>query len=145
MATKNKDFDAVDGGKQMHVTTVEELKSYSDGQIVELPPFAEGQPFVARLRRPSLLLLSKIGKIPNQLLTKAAELFGDGGRKMLSNVNDNTLGDFYDIIHTVVEASLVEPTLAEIEEAGIELSDNQMMAIFNYSQNGVNALKSFRK
>ena len=31
----------------MEVTSLEALKSYSMGQLVELPPFAEGQTFVA--------------------------------------------------------------------------------------------------
>ena len=33
------------------VTSIEELKQYSNGTLVELPCFAEGQPFVARLKK----------------------------------------------------------------------------------------------
>ena len=41
------------------VTTIYDLQEYSRGQIVKLPDFAEGQPFVARMRRPSLLFMDK--------------------------------------------------------------------------------------
>ena len=61
------------------VTSIEELKQYSNGTVVELPCFAEGQPFVARLKRPSLLGMVKQGKIPNTLLVRANELFVQDG------------------------------------------------------------------
>lgn len=128
----------------MRITSVSDLQSYAAGTVVRLPDFTEGQPFVARLRRPSLLVLAKSGKIPNTLLVAAGELFAKGGSGLDSD-NDKMLSDMYDIMHIVCEASLVQPTLADIEGAGIQLSDDQMMAIFNYSQAGVKALESFRK
>ncbi len=38
----------------MAVTTIEELRKYADGSEVELPGFTPEQPFIVRLRRPSL-------------------------------------------------------------------------------------------
>lgn len=128
----------------MGITSVSDLQSYAAGVVVRFPDFTEGQPFVARVRRPSLLVLAKSGKIPNSLLTAAGELFAKGGGGLDSD-NDKMLSDMYDIMHIICEAALVQPTLAEIEGAGIQLSDDQMMAIFNYSQAGVKALESFRK
>lgn len=128
----------------MGITSVSDLQSYATGVVVRFPDFTEGQPFVARVRRPSLLVLAKSGKIPNSLLTTAGELFAKGGGSLDSD-NDKMLSDMYDIMHIICEAALVQPTLAEIEGAGIQLSDDQMMAIFNYSQAGVKALESFRK
>ena len=63
----------------MNITTLADLQSYAAGTIVRFPDFAEGQPFVARVRRPSMLVLAKQGKIPNTLLTAAGELFSKGG------------------------------------------------------------------
>lgn len=130
--------------KVMGITSISDLQTYAAGTVVRFPDFTEGQPFVARVRRPSLLVLAKSGKIPNSLLTAAGELFAKGGSGLDSD-NDKMLSDMYDIMHIICEASLVQPTLAEIEGAGIQLSDDQMMAIFNYSQAGVKALESFRK
>lgn len=130
--------------KVMGITSVSDLQSYAAGTVVRFPDFTEGQPFVARVRRPSLLVLAKSGKIPNTLLTAAGELFAKGGSGLDSD-NDKMLSDMYDIMHIICEAALMQPTLAEIESAGIQLSDDQMMAIFSYSQTGVKALESFRK
>ncbi len=133
-----------DNVAHLHVTTPEELKSYSVGSVVELPAFAEGQPFVAMLRRPSMLLLAKTGQIPNQLLHKAGQLFAGGGAG-LDTDDDNMLSEIYDIAMTIVKTALVAPSLDEIHSAGLELTDEQIMAIFNYTQGGVEALKQFRK
>lgn len=128
----------------MNITTLADLQNYAAGTIVRFPDFAEGQPFVARVRRPSMLVLAKQGKIPNTLLTAAGELFSKGGAGMDAD-NENMLSDVYGICEVIARASLVQPTYDEIQQAGMELSDDQIMAIFNYTQNGVKALESFRK
>lgn len=128
----------------MHITTVSDLQSYAAGTVVRFPDFGDGQPFVARVRRPSMLILAKQGKIPNSLLTAAGELFSKGGGA-LDTDNENMLGDMYSIMDVIATAALIQPTMSEIKSAGIELSDDQMMAIFNYTQAGVKALEPFRK
>lgn len=134
----------VNCSEAMKVTSVTDLQSYASGTVVRLPDFGDGQPFVARMRRPSMLVLAKSGKIPNTLLNAASELFAKGGSG-LDTDNDNMLGDMYDICHIICESALIAPTMAEIEGAGMELSDDQLMAIFNYTQTGVRALESFRQ
>lgn len=128
----------------MNITTFADLQNYSAGTIVRFPDFAEGQPFVARVRRPSMLVLAKQGKIPNTLLTAAGELFSKGGGSLDAD-NENMLSDVYGICEVIARASLIQPTYDDIQNAGMELSDDQIMAIFNYTQNGVKALESFRK
>lgn len=128
--------------EEMNITSVSDLQSYAAGTVVRFPDFAEGQPLVARVRRPSMLVLAKQGKIPNALLKSASELFSKGGSGVKSD--ENTLSDLYDVCHIVCEACLVQPSLREIEGAGLQLSDEQIMAIFNYTQIGVKALDSFR-
>ena len=124
----------------LKVTSIEQLKQACEA-VVELPPFAEGTGFVAKLRRPSLMNMVKTGKIPNQLLTYANSLFVKGG----VNAQDlDALSGIMDIMEIMCEACFVEPTYQEIKDAGIELTDEQMMFIFNYSQNGVRALSKFR-
>lgn len=128
----------------MHITTVSDLQSYAAGTVVRFPDFGDGQPFVARVRRPSLLVLAKSGKIPNSLLTTAGELFSKGGSG-LDPDNENMLGDMYNIMDIIATAALIQPSMEEIKSVGLELSDEQMMAIFNYSQAGIKALESFRQ
>lgn len=128
----------------MKITTFADLQSYAGGTVVRFPDFGDGQPFVARVRRPSMLVLAKQGKIPNTLLVAAGELFAKGGGGIDTD-NEKMLGDMYDICHIICEACLMQPTMKEIESAGMELSDDQLMAVFNYTQTGVKALESFRK
>lgn len=128
----------------MQVTTIGQLQTYSKGKVVRLPDFAEGQPFVARVRRPSMLVLAKQGKIPNSLLSTANELFVGGGSGV-DIENEKLLQDMYDVCMIVCDACLIEPTLRDIEDAGLTLSDDQIMALFNYAQQGVKALEPFRQ
>nr|DAJ80115.1 MAG TPA: hypothetical protein [Caudoviricetes sp.] len=128
--------------KTEQVTSLEQLKQYADGNIVRLPDFAEGQPFIARLKRPSILGMAKQGKIPNSLLVKTNELFVQSGS--LDTEENSMMQEIYDVIDLIASETFVEPTYDEIKSTGIELTDEQMMFIFNYSQQGVKALESFR-
>lgn len=132
--------------QELKITSIEELKEYKAGQVVQLPDFGNGQPFIARLRRPSMLALAKNGKIPNQLLNSANSLFEKGPQGLMhsGNLDEETMTKLFDIIDVICEASFVEPTYRQLKETGIELTDDQYMFVFNYTQNGVQALDSFR-
>lgn len=137
----------INSDEQLSITSLDDLQSYSKGTLVRFPDFAEGQPLVARVKRPSMLMLAKEGKIPNQLLKIASDLFSKGGGGIDTDKykGENLLADMYDICMAVCRAALVEPTVDEIEEAGLTLTDEQIMAIFNYTQIGIKALENFRK
>lgn len=134
----------VNCSEAMNITSITDLHAYGQGQVVRFPDFAEGQPFVARVRRPSMLVLAKQGKIPNALLTSANQLFAKGGSGMDAD-DPAMLGDIYDVCEVIAEAALIQPTYGDIKNAGITLSDDQIMAIFSYTQTGIKALESFRK
>lgn len=126
-------------------TSLAQIASYKEGVVVELPPFADGQPFVARMIRPSMLALVKSGKIPNSLLNQATSLFANGaGALNGSGKNSTNVNELFDVIDVIVESALLEPTLADIHSVGMELSDDQLMAIFSYTQKGIKALEPFR-
>lgn len=127
---------------QKSTTSITELAAFSKGAIVDLPPFGEGMPFVAKLRRPSMLSLVKQKKIPNSLLGTAGKLFGEGGVDL---TNDKAMNDVYEVLDVVCEASFVEPTWQELKEAEVELTDEQYSFVFSYSQTGVKAIESFRQ
>lgn len=133
---------AVKAKETEQVTSLEQLKQYANGNIVRLPDFAEGQPFIAKLKRPSILGMAKQGKIPNSLLVKTNELFVQSGS--LDTEENSMMQEIYDVIDLIANETFVEPTYDEIKSTGIELTDEQMMFIFNYSQQGVKALESFR-
>ena len=127
----------------LKVTTIDELIGYSKGQLVELPAFAEGQPFVARLIRPSLLDMVADGTIPNPLISTANKLFMSG----VSSIDEKSevdMKNFITLIDNICRRALVEPSYDLLEDNGIKLTDEQRAAIMNYVQHGVKALDSFR-
>lgn len=126
----------------MKVTSIKDLREYAKGAVVELPEFAEGQPFVARLKRPSIMDMARSGKIPNALLVRANELFTNSAG--LNPNEENMMSELMDVMEAIAAESFVEPTYQEIKESGVTLTDQQLMAVFNYTQNGVKALQNFR-
>ena len=126
------------------ITSLEELKSFAAGEVVELPPFVEGHPLTVRMRRPSLMVLMKRGKIPNQLLNTANKLFTSTAGKDDYLSNPEFFAQTLEVMDILAEAALIEPSFKDVKEAGLEFTDEQYMAIFNYTQKGVEALKPFR-
>lgn len=126
------------------VTSIEELVQYSKGKIVRLPDFGEGQPFYARLRRPSLMAMVKSGKIPNELIVTANELFVNRATTAVKAQDENMMKNIFDVFDQICAATFVEPSYADLKQAGVELTDDQYMFIFTYSQQGVKALEPFR-
>lgn len=122
----------------LNITSIADLQKASEGSIVELPAFCKGQKFVARLRRPSMLALMRSGRIPNSLLKKATQLFDGNESEIFSD--DNSMNDVFDILEIMCEATFVEPSYKEIKDAGIELTDEQLLFVFNYTQQGLNAI-----
>ena len=134
--------------EQKKITSFDELKKYSEGAIVELPPFSENQPFVAKLCRPSVVDMMMDGTIPNELLETAFSLFeGDSEKEEEKKSISDRLKESketVDILRVIAEKTLVSPTYNEIIESGLQLNDTQLAAIYRYTQLGVENLKSFR-
>ena len=123
----------------MAVTSLENLKKLSEGQEVELPGWDE-EPFICKLKRPSLLGLVEGGQIPNPLLNAAYILFN--GAKTQKDVLN--LKDQKEILDIVARAAMVEPTYQQLKDIGLELTDLQLLDIYNFTQLGVRSLISFR-
>lgn len=123
----------------MAVTSIEKLKKIAQGQEVELQGWDE-EPFVCVLKRPSLLGLVENGDIPNPLLHAAYILF-NGSNNPKDQVNLKEVNDLYRII---AKAAMVNPTYDQVVEAGLELTDMQLLEIYRFTQLGVKSLISFR-
>ena len=131
----------------MDVTTLDELREYSGGTVVELPPFSDDQPFVARLRRPNVSSLLVDGGIPNELMHTAMILFAAEEDKD-EKTEEEKLEDIREtqrVLQYAAEQCLVSPTYEEIRNAGLELTDAQLTGIYNFLQTGVRELAFFRK
>lgn len=133
---------------ELKVTSLEQLKEYAKGTIVEFPPFQEEQTFCVRLTKPSMIDLISSGNIPNDLLNEASKLFMNGkitdekGKEL--NAVD-TVKKLRGIVDVLAETCFVEPTYKEFKETGIKLTDEQIIFLFQYTQGGVKKLAPFRE
>jgi len=124
----------------MEITKIEDLKKMAEYDVIELPRFKQEIPFNAKVKRVSLLNLAKRGVIPNQLLSAAEELFY--GKKASTGVD---LKQLTEVMFVMAENALVEPSIKDLEEVGLELTDEQLVALFNYTQNGLKEIEKFRE
>lgn len=115
-----------------------DAKARTQVQVVELPGFGDGKPWWAKLRRVSLLRLAQAGKIPNGLMSAVTELYQTGVCKSAD------LSVAAEVMLLMAGEALKEPTLKQLEDAGVTLTDEQLTAIYLYTQRGVQALRPFR-
>lgn len=137
------DSTTMENPAPQRATSIQELSQYAKGRLVRLPDTAEGMPLYVMMKRPSLLDLIAQGKIPNPLANTANSLFMEGS-KGLNKADSKQMKELNDILHIFCEVSFMEPTYAEMKEVGFELTDEQLMFVFNYIQAGTKALERFR-
>ena len=118
------------------ITSLEDIKNLKakEGEVIELPGFDENTPFIARVKRPSLMELCQTGTIPNALLGAAQKVFE-------GSIDKANIKDYGEVIRQVVEIALIEPKYSEVKDL---LTDDQKVMIFDYTQKGVVALLPFR-
>lgn len=127
----------------LEVTSLEQLKEMAKGEIIPLPSFVDGMSFNARVKKPSLLNLIQQGKVPNQLLSAANEIFyGKSSHKKDEEVD---MKEMSDLMMIMVKSALIEPTFEQLKELGLHLTDEQIVALFNYTQQGLKAIEKFRQ
>lgn len=107
-------------------------------EIVELEGWTEDEPFVCELRRSSLRLAITAGKIPNGLMAAAQRLYEGNASNAKTSIKD-----MLSVMEIVVDDALVSPKYGDLKVAGLELTENQMSAIFSYAQRGIKAVQPF--
>ena len=130
----------------MQITSLEQLQAIKQTEIVELPSFEDGTPFVVEIKKPNMMQLLTSGKIPNTLLSVATEMFNGKTGQVMGKASEDikTLKELVGMMEILAEASLVKPSYKDIKELNIQLTENQLMAILMYSQGGIKSLEKFR-
>lgn len=120
------------------VISLEELRNQRT-EVIEISPFTGENSINVRVKRPSILGLCQDGVIPNQLLGVARKLFYQ------EDIKNVALKEYGEVINIICKNTLVEPSIDQLKEAGLQLTDQQRFELWAYSQQGVEGLKSFRK
>ena len=115
------------------------LDSIKTSKIETIPGWF-GETVEVELKRPSILALAAAGAIPNPLMKTARKLFYSG-----ISPDGGDLAEEGRVLLEVAKAALVKPSFDELETAGIELTDEQLIAIFQFTQLGAKALDRFRQ
>lgn len=123
--------------EELKPTAIKDIQASAAPQVAELSGW-DDKPFRARLRRLSMLEMAEAGEIPNELLGAVTELYGKG-MQGLKGIRDTAK-----VFRLFAEKSLVEPSFDELQKAGVQLTDHQMLEIYLYSVSGAEGLKSFR-
>lgn len=116
--------------------SVNEIKT---SQTVGLPDWCGGV-WECELKRPSLLELAAKGAIANPLMKTARRLFYSGIAPDGGNLEEEGR-----VLLEIARAAMVRPTFDELQAAGISLTDEQLVAIFQFTQLGAKALDRFRR
>lgn len=134
-------------------TSIEELKKVSAVET-DLPPFSDGTPFKAVLKKASIINMARDGKIPNPLMKTLMKVIGMDEKTDSKNEdekieiqevfnNEDDVMKSLDFMMLVVENSLVTPTYKQIKECGVSLTDQQIFAIFSYALGDIDLLSKF--
>ena len=115
------------------------LDAIKTSRVVTLPDWGGGV-WECELRRPSILALAARGAIANPLMKTARKLFYSG-----ISPDSGDLAEEGRVLVEVARAAMVSQAFDELEAAGIELTDEQLIAIFQFTQLGAKALDRFRQ
>lgn len=133
---------------ELKITNVNEIKEYFEGEIVELAPFENGKPFVARVRVPSLVEIYRLGRIPNTLIVEVKKYFDtlekDENNNVAINFADKRARNLMNLALKMADVVLIEPSMKELRGAKIRLSDMQLLSIYNYVDKKVSEMIPFR-
>lgn len=102
--------------------------------------WANGEMITVKMRRPGLYNMAAMGFVPNPLLGAIQAMFS-GDSAQLDRVDAKKQGE---CVIAMAKYALVEPTYAQLTEAGLELTDRQLMDIYLFALGGAAMLAGFR-
>lgn len=102
--------------------------------------WTKGEMISVKMRRPGLYNMAAMGFVPNPLLGAMQKMF-EGNGKALDTLDAKKQGE---CVIAMAKYALVEPTYAQLTDAGLELTDQQLMDIYMFALGGAAMLAGFR-
>lgn len=118
------------------ILSIEQLKNMAT-TVIEIPDFEGTGTIKARVQKPRLMAMASQGKIPNHLLGIVNTMMF-GNKKEKKEVNITDVAKTYELY---CRACLVEPGYEEIKDI---ITDDQMIAIFDWAMGDAKKLETFR-
>ena len=129
----------------MAIITAEQFRSKAVS-IIKIPGFEQNEVFEIKVRKLSIVGLMSSGKIPNSLMKVVKDAFAGIKSSTQNGGEDNTeaimdkAGDIGKLMDIVCREAMLEPTFEEVEDV---MNDAQKIAVFQFTQGGVEAVQPF--
>ena len=111
--------------------------------IIPIPGFDAGETFEIKVKKLSIVGLMSSGKIPNSLMQVVKDAFAGiksaGAEADESDIMDKA-GDIGKLLDIVCAEAMLEPRFEDIKDV---MNDAQKLAVFEFTQGGVEEAKSF--
>jgi hypothetical protein len=122
------------------MTDLQETARAYASQRVALPGWGGGDDFECALRRPGLVsMAAAAGFVPNPLMSAVEEMFFPSEKAVRMPPEQQAKA-----LYEIARCALVSPTMDELNEAGLMLTDEQYLAIYAFALKGVEGLRRFR-
>lgn len=82
----------------MEITTLDRLKAVKQTEVIELPAFEDGTPFIAEVKKPNMMKLMASGKIPNALLSSAMTMFNGKANQITAKVANDDINSLKELV-----------------------------------------------
>lgn len=121
------------------ILSIEELRKMAS-PVIEIPNFDGTGSIKVRVRKPNLVSMAAEGKVPNYLMSVAANMMGLGDDKKSKDEKEQ-VREVAQMMELYCQACLIEPSYEEFKEI---MTEEQMEAIFNWAMGDVKELEKFR-
>lgn len=122
---------------------IEQIRGAVAPVVVELTGWNPDETVEVKLRKPGLVALQMKGGVPNPVLAAIEGMYA--GVVPNTQNNPDATKTLAQALHHVARAALVEPTMAELEEAEIELTTQQYNEIYAFVLGGTEGIIRFRE
>lgn len=123
------------------ITQMQDIVAQAAPEEVTLSGFKPNTEITVLLHSPSLYALIAENALPNPLLPVVNKLFSDGPQAQDVSAPD---AEFARALRVIARETLVTPTISELDEAGVQLTDRQLLEISVYATRGPATLAAFR-
>lgn len=118
---------------------ITEVLKKAGPQEVQISGWDEKE-ITVKLRKPSLTEMIAGDYVPNPLLSTVSKLFR-ANPKELAEISETEAAKG---MHCIASRALVEPSMEQLQAAGVSLTDDQYEQIYAYVLGGAAALERFR-
>lgn len=123
------------------ITQMQDIVAQAAPEEVTLSGFKPNAEITVLMHVPSLYALIAENALPNPLLPVVNKLFSDGPQAQDVSGPD---AEFARALRVIARETLVQPSLSELEAAGVQLTDRQLLEISMFATRGPAALAAFR-